>query len=225
MVKHVTAFSFLLTAAALAALVGCTQKDLNNNAEQDLPDYNTSGEVKNMDDYPDLNNNNSELPSGQKEPALELIVGLEEISRDAYIKRFGEESLRDDPALSHAERFAAVTINPELFEADYLSNLQYLSLTLFDDQQYTANIESSAFYGNTFSTSWRIEGFEMATMTLSTTEKQLVASLKFPKEKVLYLINYKKTAEGHFLYKIFTEQIEPFECTVLHPQENNNDEN
>ena len=155
---------------------------------------------------------------------IPLLLGLEEISREDYIKRFGEESLSDDPALSHAERFAAVTINPKVFEAGYLSNLESLSLTMFDNQQYTAVIESSAFYGNTLSTGWKVDGFELATMTLSSSERQLVASLKFPKEKLLYLIRYINAAPAYYLYKVVTEKIDPFECTVLRPQ-GNNDEN
>ena len=146
---------------------------------------------------------------------IPLLLSLEEISRETYIKRFGEDNLHDNPALKQAERIAAVTINPELLEASYLSNLEYLSLTIFDNQHYTAIIESRAFYGNTFSTSWKVESFELATMTLSSTEKQLVVTLKFQKEKVLYLIQYKNAAAEHYLYKINTENIDSFKCTVL----------
>lgn len=189
--------------------------DINDNGTEEY--YNKAsepGKRKKMEELKDKRNSAPLL----EEKVFPLILKMKEISRVKYIKMFGENSLLDDPFVMHAERFAEVIINKDYFDTNYLLNYQYLSLSIFDDVDYIASIRDTKYYGNTLSTIWKVRGNDLATLIISSSGKQMVASLKFPDEGLQYLIKYNNAAPGHFLYKILINNIAPFKCFVLSPR-------
>ncbi len=244
----VVIIGLILLTASLTAVVGCAQNSLSNATVQDPTDLITYERESGMPKSPDSKDGKAEAHSKaaevpaeqskteepkentdsqkiateryeQEKQALPLIVKLEEVNRDIFIEQFGRDAILSDPATATADRIAEIDINPELIEPSYLSHLDMINLTVFDDKCYRVLFDTINIYGQSISSRGKIVDSATAVFFLSVTGKQVLASLRLPDSNNLITIKYIQPAGKHYLFQADITEIEQYECEVRIPQD------
>jgi hypothetical protein len=236
---------FVLIAALSLSLPGCAKSDVNVNQQESgsAGQENNQTTVVAIDDSkeegtpaaemtPSDKNNSAaedansiqeegcleEKPSGNK-LVLQLVMKVKEISTEDFLEKYGEDFVSGDLVLAKAERIAEVDLNSKIFDIDYLSGVENLSLELFDNNSYPLLVDMLSSDGKTISLKGSSEASAVAVFFLSATEEQVLATLRLPESNYLYTIKHIYPSGKHYLFQGLITEVEQYECEVRIPPE------
>ncbi len=238
-----TLLQFVLVAAITLSLPGCAESDVNHQDYESAGQENSQTAVVVIDDGkeegvpaedmtpPDKNNSAAEdansiqeegcleeKPSGNN-LVLQLVMKVKEISTEDFLEEYGEDFVSGDPVLAKAERIAEIDLNRKIFDFDYLSGVENLSLELFDNISYPLLVDMLSSDGKTISLKGSSEVSAVAVFFLSATEEQVLATLRLPESNYLYTIKHIYPSGKHYLFQGLITEVEQYECEILTPPE------
>ncbi len=152
----------------------------------------------------------------EKTQALEIISQVNEISRESFTEKFGQQYVTGDPVLANAVRIAEVDLNSALFNADQRTGLETLNLKLFDGT-HKQIIVTTSLPGSTISLQGKLEESPLSIFFLSVTEQQALATLRLPDINTVYTIKYLHPSGRHYLFQGLITEVERYECEVKIP--------
>ncbi len=175
------------------------------------------------DSKPENENQNSDhgqattdnTPS-EKTQAFEIVSQVNEISRESFTEKFGQQYVTGDPVLANAVRIAEVDLNSALFNADQRTGLETLNLKLFDGTCKQV-IVTTSLPGKTFSLQGKLEESPLSVFFLSVTEQQALTTLRLPDINTVYTIKYIHSAGRHYLFQGLITEVEHYESEVKIP--------
>ncbi len=159
----------------------------------------------------------SAKPFAMKANPAYLITHVDEVNRESFIERFGQEYISADPVLANAERAAKVEVNSTLFSPDQLTGFDIINLELFDGTFKQIQVKTYSPGASGFSLQGRLEESPSAVFFLSVTEQQALATLRLPDINIVYTVKYIHPAGRHYLFKGQITAVERYECEVRIP--------
>lgn len=179
--------------------------------DQPMPTQGSEGNSVSEDSKADQSSSNNSAPE-QSPPlqVIELILNIEEVSRESFLSQHGKQALLRDPLSANATRIGKIEINKNILNEQSVGEGDQLKLLVFDDLEYTVAVkkvesgQAVSVYGTTTDAS-------CSPFYLSIFNKTVSATLELPAYNMVYLIKYNPTISGYYLFQTPLQNLDVLE--------------
>lgn len=143
---------------------------------------------------------------GRSLPTKSLVLSLEEISKEEYLKRDGQQGIINDPAIAFAQRIGIIKVDQTVLEPSSLNIYDHLLVKVFDEKIYKIKIKSitdhqGSYHKGSVSARGSVEDFRFSAFVISITDNQVLAVLRLVEKNVLYTVRYNNFSSQYYLYE------------------------
>ena len=139
--------------------------------------------------------------TGDTLPALPLLLGLEEVSREAYLEQYGWQNLLGDPVTAASERIGKAAVNLSVLCPGTLKAGCPLSIEVFDHKSYSVQLNRITNYADSLSARGDVENLSLSIFVLSISTQQVSATLRLAELNTIYLLKCNSPSAEHYLFK------------------------
>lgn len=132
---------------------------------------------------------------------LPVLLGLDEVTREAYLEQYGRQNLLGDPVTAASTRIGKAVVNLPVLHTGILKAGCYLSIEAFDNMSYIVHLTRITNYANSLSARGDVKNLNLSFFILSITDQQVSAILRLAELNTIYLLKYNSSSAEHYLFK------------------------